>query len=454
VMLPYTSMHTLLFGLESDPDTAPAVLVLTSGNLGGEPIVTDDHDALTRLSGLADVFLRHDRPIEVPCDDSVVRVVDGAEMAIRRSRGYAPLPLALPFDVAPVLAVGADLKSTCCVAEGRYAWVSQHIGDMDDLATLDTFTHAEQHLEMLTGVVPAGLVADAHPHYRSSRWAAEHADGRTVTTVQHHHAHIASVMAEHGLDGGRPVIGFAFDGTGYGDDGAIWGGELLVADYKRFRRAGQLAYVPLAGGDASVQRPYRMALAHLRAAGIDWDPALPPVASCPPNERKVLRHQLETGFGCIPTSSMGRLFDAVASLIGICQLVDYEAQAAVELEGRARAAGRCRGYRFGMGGADFDAAPVIGEIVADLRSGVDTGEIAGRFHQGVADLIRDAAVRERQFSGLDTVVLGGGVFQNVVLLSGARRLLLDAGFEVLVPSRLPPNDGGLALGQLMIAATR
>ena len=231
-------MHTLLFGLENDPDTAPPVLVLTSGNLGGEPIVTDDDDALTRLAGLADALLRHDRPIEVPCDDSVVRVVDGAEMAIRRSRGYAPLPIALPFDVAPVLAVGADLKNTCCVAEGRYAWVSQHIGDMDDLATLDTFTHAERHLEMLTGVVPAALVADAHPDYRSSRWALAHAGDRVVTTVQHHHAHIASVMAEHGLDGSQPVIGFAFDGTGYGDDGAIWGGELLVADYKQYRRAG------------------------------------------------------------------------------------------------------------------------------------------------------------------------------------------------------------------------
>lgn len=453
LMLPHTPLHTLLFGLDGD-DPGPQVLVMTSGNLGGDPIVTDDADALSRLSTLADSWLRHDRPIQVPCDDSVVRIVDGAEMAIRRSRGYAPLPIALPFRVAPVLAVGADLKSVCCVAEGRYAWMSQHMGDMDDLATIEAFGATEQHMRTLTGVVPERFVADAHPGYRSSKWARSHAGERVVVTVQHHHAHIAAVMAEHGLDGNEPVIGIAFDGTGYGDDSAIWGGEVLVADYKQYRRASHLAYVPLAGGEVSVQRPYRMALAHLRAAGIDWHEELACVTACPPGERDVLRHQLDTGFGCTPTSSMGRLFDAVASLIGVRHVVDFEAQAAIELEGLARTADPCESYPFGHDDPlCFDAAPLIRAIVADLQAGTAKGMIAARFHRAVADLVLDVAVRQRDVTALNTVVLGGGVFQNSLLLRSARRLLLDSGFTVLVPTRLPPNDGGLALGQIMITAT-
>ena len=457
VMLPHTPLHTLLFGLDGD-DPGPQVLVMTSGNLGGDPIVTDDAEALSRLSTLADSWLRHDRRIQVPCDDSVVRIIDGAEMAIRRSRGYAPLPIALPFSVAPVLAVGADLKSVCAVAEGRYAWMSQHMGDMDDLATIEAFGATEQHMRALTGVVPERLVADAHPGYRSSQWAQSHAGERVVVTVQHHHAHIAAVMAEHGLDGSEPVIGIAFDGTGYGDDSAIWGGEVLVADYKEYRRASHLAYVPLAGGELSVRRPYRMALAHLRAAGIDWHEDLACVTACPPGERDVLRHQLDTGFGCTPTSSMGRLFDAVASLIGVRHVVDFEAQAAIELEGLARSWGRKAGpsesYCFGhVDPLCFDAAPLIRAIVADLDAGTNRAMIAARFHQAVAELVLDLAVHERDTTALNTVVLGGGVFQNSLLLRSARRLLLGSGFKVLVPTRLPPNDGGLALGQIMITAT-
>ena len=460
VMLPYTPMHTLLFGIDGD-EQGPRALVMTSGNLGGEPIVYDDAEALHRLGALADGWLRHDRPIEVPCDDSVVRVVDGAELAVRRSRGYAPLPVALPFAVPPTLAVGADLKSTCCLAEGRYAWLSQHVGDMDDLATVQAFGAAEKHLELLTGVVPDQLVADAHPGYRSSAWARAHAAGRLVHTVQHHHAHVAAVMAEHGLDGTAPVIGISFDGTGYGDDGAVWGGEVLLADYKDFRRVAHLAYVPLAGGDASVLRPYRMALAHLRAAGVDWDTALPgdttlaSVAACPPAERDVLAHQLDTGFGCVPTSSMGRLFDAVASLLGVRHAVDYEAQAAIELEGLARGINSSdggSGYGFDCAADVFDAASVIRAIVADLSAGVGTATIAARFHAGVARLVGELAGRTRADGGPDTVVLSGGVFQNVVLLRAARHALREQGFTVLVPTQLPPNDGGLALGQVLIAA--
>ncbi len=462
VLLPYTPLHVLLFGLDGD-EPGPAVLVMTSGNLSGEPIVTDDEEALTKLEPLVDAWLMHDRPIQVPCDDSVARVVAGAELPIRRSRGYAPLPIALPFDVDPTLAVGADLKNTCAVAAGRYAWVSQHVGDMDDLSTLTAFESTERHLELLTGVEPAVLVADQHPGYRSSGWADTHAEGREVRRVQHHHAHIASVMGEHGLGQDEPVIGFAFDGTGFGTDQAVWGGEVLIADYKAFRRAAHLGYVPLAGGDASVHRPYRMALSHLRSAGLPWDRDLPPVAACPPTELRVLTHQLETGFGCVPTSSMGRLFDAVASLAGVRHVVDYEAEAAMEFEGLARGVPDgptpVEPYAFEIvpGAADqpvtADPAPVMRAVVDDVRAGVSASTISARFHAAVTRLMVELADHAREQTGLATVVLGGGVFQNALLLESSYAALTERGFTVLRPRLLPPNDGGIALGQILVGAS-
>ena len=371
---------------------------MTSGNLGGEPICFTDDDAVERLSHLADGWLMHNRDILVPCDDSVVRVVDATELPIRRSRGYAPLPVALPVPVPPTLAVGGDLKNTLAVADRKYAWLSQHIGDMDDLATLSAFDSAEQHLEALTGVVPEIVVADSHPGYRSTGWAHRNARGRPLRTVQHHHAHVAAVMAEHGLDGSEPVLGFAFDGTGYGPDGAVWGGEVLLADYKDYQRLARLKYVPLAGGDISVLRPYRMALSHLWAAGIDWDPDLAPVRACPEDERRVLRHQLETGLGCAPTSSMGRLFDAVSSLAGVRQTVAYEAQAAIELEGMSRDCDcGATEYKFdvdnGQLPAVIDPAPVVAAVVADARAGVPRGVIGARFHRAVAELVVESRLR-------------------------------------------------------------
>ncbi|GAA1853882.1 carbamoyltransferase HypF [Asanoa iriomotensis] len=456
VMLPYTPLHELLFGLDGDPPMTDA-LVLTSGNVAGEPIVTDDADALRRLAGLADAWLRHDRPIHVPCDDSVTRTVAGAPLPVRRSRGYAPLPVALPFDVPPSLAAGADLKNACAVAEGRYAWLSPHVGDMDDRRTVDALTSVANQIEDLTGVRPARLVADAHPDYRSTRWALERAAGRPVHRVQHHHAHIAAVMGEHGIGAGEQVIGVAFDGTGYGTDGAVWGGEVLLCGYKAAERFAHLGYVPLAGGDASVLRPYRMALAHLRHAGIDWADDVPAVAACPQAERDVLAHQLDTAFGSVPTSSMGRLFDAVASLVGVKHEVDYEAEAAIVLEGLARSHGPVgRAYPIGVHDTDgplvADPAELVRAVVADVRAGAPAAEVAAVFHATVAALVADLAGRARDRTGLRTVALGGGVFQNAVLLDAADRLLSDRGFTVLRPSLLPPNDGGIALGQLLIAA--
>jgi hydrogenase maturation protein HypF len=448
VMLAYAPVQTLLFGLPGD-HAGPPVLVMTSGNLAGEPICYTDDDALQRLSHVADGWLMHDRPILVPCDDSVMRVVAGKEVPIRRSRGYAPLPIALPVPVPPTLALGGDLKNTMAVADGRYAWLSQHIGDMDDLATLSAFDSARQHLQELTAVTPQVLVADAHPLYRSTGWADRNAAGRPVRLVQHHHAHIAAVMAEHGIDGSAQVLGFAFDGTGYGTDGAVWGGELLLASYKGFQRLAHLKYVPLAGGDVSVLRPYRMALAHLWAAGIPWDPDLAPVAACPPDEIAALARQLETGFGCAPTSSMGRLFDAVSALTGVRQVVDYEAQAAIELEGLSRGID-CGGqpYEFGVKDGVIDPAPALRAIVRDQRAGVPAAVIGARFHRAVADLIVDLAAAEREAS--QTVALSGGVFQNALLLALTLKGLDAKGIHVITHRAVPPNDGGIALGQLLV----
>ncbi|MEU4294308.1 carbamoyltransferase HypF [Kribbella sp. NPDC026596] len=446
VMLPYTPLHHLLFD-----QPGPCVLVMTSGNLSDEPIVTTDDEATTRLAGLADAWLGHDRPIHVPCDDSVVRIVDGIELPVRRSRGYAPFPIDLPVPVRPALAVGGDLKNTFCLGDGRYAWLSAHVGDMDNLATLRAFERAEEHLEQLTGVRPEVIVTDKHPSYRSRQWAQLNAAGRPVVGVQHHHAHIASVLAEHRYDG-DPVIGFAFDGTGYGDDGAAWGGEVLVADYDGFVREAHLKYVPLPGGDAGVRNPCRMAMSHLRAAGLPWHPALPSVRACRGPELQLLRVQLDKGIACAPTSSMGRLFDAVSSLAGVCHRAGYEAQAAIELEGLISSGRGLGAYEFAVTGDEIDPAPVLAGVVRDVLRGVEPGVVSARFHQGLADLMVTLAERVGAARGLTTVALSGGVFVNRVLLSATTRALTGAGFTVLRHRRVPPTDAGLALGQLAVAA--
>jgi hydrogenase maturation protein HypF len=355
-----------------------------------------------------------------------------------------------------VLAVGADLKNTFCLAEGRLAWLSAHVGDMDDLATLRAFGTAEAHLEELTGVRPAALAVDRHPAYRSRRWAVEHAKGRPVHGVQHHHAHVASTMAEHGVVTGERVIGVAFDGTGYGDDGAVWGGEVLVADYDGYERAAHLRYVALPGGDAGVRNPCRMALSHLHAAGVAWDPGLPCVAACTPTERAILARQLDTGLRCTPTSSMGRLFDAVSSLAGVCHRTLYEAEAAMRFEGLARdAIAACDSpYTFALNAALADPRPVLAAAAADVLAGVGAPVVAARFHLAVVALVADLAADLRERTGVDTVALSGGVFLNVLLTTLCADRLERDGFRVLRHRLVPPSDAGLALGQLVIAARR
>jgi hydrogenase maturation protein HypF len=458
ILLPYAPLHHLLFRAVPGADTpVPDALVMTSGNLSDEPICHDDVDARRRLGPIAGAWLVHDRPIHAPCDDSVLRVVDGEILPIRRSRGYAPLPVRLPFDAAPSIAVGGELKNTFCLASGRDAWMSQHIGDMGSVETLGTFGRTTKQFAEMYGVGDTGLVADMHPGYQTRRWAEDHALGPNappVALAQHHHAHIAAVMAEHGVPDGERVIGCAFDGTGYGTDGAIWGGEVLVASYDAFERPHHLRYVPLPGGDAAIRRPYRAALAHLWAAGVEWAPDLAPVRVAPAAERAVLQRQLERGVQCFPTSSMGRLFDAVSSLLDLRHSVSYEAQAAMELETAADVGVAESAYRFPSDEREIDAAPVIRAVVDDLRAGHSVGAVAARFHLAVARLIVDVAVRLRERTGIDRVALSGGVFQNVLLVRLARADLRARGFRVLSHRVVPPNDGGLALGQVAVAGRR
>ncbi len=447
VMLPYTPLHYLLL---EPADGFPIALVMTSGNYSEEPIVTDNDEALMRLASLADAFLLHNREIHARCDDSVTRIFAGAELPIRRSRGYAPYPIHLPFPVRPVLAVGAELKNTFCLARQQYAFLSQHIGDMENYETLRFFEQMVEQLARTFRVEPEAVVHDLHPGYLSTRYAREQAErrGLPLIPVQHHHAHIAACMAENGLSGEQPVIGVAFDGTGYGSDGAIWGGEFLIADYASFRRAAHLRYMPLPGGDAAIRKPYRVALAYLWAAGMPWNAPLPPVAAATPTERAVLGRQLQQGLQTVPTSSMGRLFDAVASIAGVRQMVNYEAQAAIELEMLADR-GVEDAYAFGIG-EEIDPAPVLRAVVADVRAGVPAPVIAARFHNGVARMVREVCLRLRAETGLSAVALSGGVFQNILLLEKTVPLLQEAGFTVYLHRRVPPNDAGIALGQAVV----
>jgi hydrogenase maturation protein HypF len=452
VLLPYTPLHHLLF--QAVPGTVapvPGALVMTSGNLSDEPICYDDADARRRLGHIADAWLFHDRRIHVPCDDSVVRVEAGEELPIRRSRGYAPLPVRLPFDTVPLLATGGELKNTFCLATGRDAWMSQHIGDMGSLETLAAFGRSTDQFGEIYAVQPECYVSDAHPGYQTRRWA-EASSPRPVQLVQHHHAHIAAVMVEHAVPAGERVIGYAFDGTGYGTDGAIWGGEILVTSYGSFERSAHLRYVPLPGGDTTIRKPYRAALAHLWAAGIEWAPELPPARAATVTGLAVLARQLERGVHCVPTSSMGRLFDAVSSLLGVRHTVSYEAQAAIELETIAsRHLDAARDYRFAIVGDEIDAGPVLRAMVDDLGDRCPTGPMAAGFHVAVARLIGETAERLSHETSIRRIALSGGVFQNVLVVGLARAELESRNLEVLTHRRVPPNDGGLALGQVAVA---
>ncbi len=447
VMLPYSPLHPLLLG--------EAPLVMTSANPSGEPIVRENREAVERLSGLADAFLLHNRDIEVVCDDSVIRTFEGYEMPLRRSRGYAPLPIQLPKEADSILAVGAELKSTFCITKQKYAYLSQHIGDMGMLETQRAFERALDHMLRLFRVEPRRVVCDLHPGYHSANWAARYAEERKLPLikVQHHHAHVAALVAESALPLDSPIIGIVFDGTGYGTDGAIWGGEVLIVRGAEFERFAHLKYVPLAGGDAAVKTPARSALSHLHAAKIDWDDDLACVAEFHAPELRLLRQQLDRELNCVRSSSMGRLFDAVSALIGVRQRVSYEGQAAIELESLCATDSEPRYtakiIQDSPQGSPvlLDPGPMLREIVADLRAGVPRERIGSGFHEAVASWIVAGSELARQSTGLNLVGLTGGVFQNLTLLRKSVTRLRAAGFDVRVHRVVPPNDGGLALGQ-------
>jgi len=447
VMLPYAPLHYLLLG-----DTP---LVMTSANPSGQPIARQNEEARERLKTIADGFLTHNRDIEVVCDDSVVRVFEGRQMPLRRSRGYAPMPVRLSRESESILAVGAELKATFCITKGHFAYLSQHIGDMGTLETQQAFEKALHHMLRLFRAEPRRVVCDLHPGYQSAHWATEFAARRHIplVKVQHHHAHVASLLADSALPPETPVIGIAFDGTGYGTDGAIWGGEVLVVRGASFERFAHLRYVPLSGGDESVKVPARTALSHLRASGIPWDSDLPCVSAFRPAELAVLDRQLDRSLNCVASSSMGRLFDAVAALIGVRQRVTYEGQAAIELESIC-SPGSGRHYPAEILPGDpaiLNPAPLMEAIIDDLRAGVPREEIAAGFHDAVARWIAEISSMARQRTGLNRVGLTGGVFQNVTLLRRSVELLRGDGFEVLVHHAVPANDGGLALGQATLA---
>jgi hydrogenase maturation protein HypF len=463
VMLPYTPLHYLLFvpnkNIQNSSNKVHP-LVMTSGNLSDEPIATDNDDARQRLASLADFFLLHNRDIRTRCDDSVIRTTNtGQEKPtiyfLRRSRGYAPDPIQLTFEVPALLAVGPELKNTFCLTRQRYAFVSHHIGDMENYETLRSFEDGIEHFERMFRIQPKAIVCDLHPDYLSSRYAVQRSqnDNLPLLRVQHHHAHIAACMADNRLDGSHPVIGLAFDGTGYGDDGAIWGGEFLVADYAGYQRPYHLDYFPLPGGDAAIKRPARTALALLWKLGMDWDDQLAPGRDLCFEDRQALRIQLERRINTPLTSSMGRLFDAAAALAGVRQMVNYEAQAAIEFEA-ALDPEEMRAYQFVIRENVVEAGDALRELIADVSSGVSISKISARFHNGLAQLSQQVCIKVRQQSGINEVALSGGVWQNMALLERTVHNLHKNGFVVYLHRQVPANDGGLSLGQALVGASK
>lgn len=467
VMLPYTPLHYLLFSKkDSFPDAPYSVLVMTSANFSGNPILTENQQVRDQLDTIADAYLFHDREIHVHCDDTVARLPVqlskdiSVSYPIRRSRGFTPYPIKLPAKGKSVLGVGAELKNTFCLTKDDYAFISQHIGDLKNYETLLSFEESIQHFESLFRVEPELIVYDLHPDYLSTRYALERCKepGIAALPVQHHHAHITSCLADNFYHGEEPVIGIAFDGIGYGDDGAIWGGEFLIADFQEYSRAGHLKYFPLPGGDIAIQQPWRTALSLLHSCGIPWEPTIPPVEHAAAIDGKVLglspldviKNQLITGINSPKTSSLGRLFDGVAALLGIRQSITYEGQAAIELEALVDPDEQ-GSYPFEIS-KDYlvDPEPMLEAVLIDLAQGLPTPKISARFHNGLSRMVLEISTCLRKKYGIEQVALSGGVWQNMTLLVKSIKYLKSAGFQVYIHQQVPPNDGGLALGQVVI----
>jgi hydrogenase maturation protein HypF len=456
VYLPYAPLQHLLFA-----DARVMALVMTSANLSEEPIAIDNEEARTRLGEIADAFLMHDREILQRCDDSVAAVVDGAPQLIRRARGYVPLGVELPLEAPPLVAVGGHLKNVFALARGRIVYQSQHLGDLENLTGLEFMKESLDHLMRTFEIEPGTVVHDLHPGYLSTSWAKEWAGERGLqrVAVQHHHAHVAGCMAEHGLT--EPVIGLSLDGTGYGTDGRVWGGEVLICRLDGFDRFAHLDYVPMPGGEAAIRAPWRMALSYLRACGLEpGDARTLDMVGATAQEAHLLARMMERGVNTPLTSSLGRLFDAVAAMVLNRRVVDYEAQAAIELEGLAVDEPDAEGYRLDLSQADWGrheairigSAPLWRELLRDLEAGVGKVRIAARFHAGIAAGFVRAAQRAHEATGLNRVVLSGGCMHNRLLTRLLRAGLEREGLEVFTHRRVSPGDGGLSYGQVAVAS--
>jgi hydrogenase maturation protein HypF len=462
IFLPYTPLHYLLLA-----EGGFKALVMTSGNLSEEPIAIDNREAVHRLHGLADYFLVHNRDILLRCDDSVVRVAGGITRQLRRSRGFVPVPVFLKDDRPSVLAVGGELKNTICLTKGKHAFLSQHVGDLENIESYSFFHEAIQHLERILEIRPEIVAYDLHPDYFSTKWALQQS-GAKLVGVQHHHAHIASCMAENHLKG--RVIGFALDGTGYGTDGHIWGGEVLIAGYEDFERAAHFEYVPLPGGAAAIREPWRMAvsyLAHyfgrdfLKLEFLKLD--IPFVRQLDRPKVDLLLRMMEQGVNSPLTSSCGRLFDAVAALIGIRQQVNYEAQAAIELE-MAMASSEMASpeeesaYPMKLVPEDdhwiVSTRPLFEALLDDLSRNLPVAAISRRFHNGLVEGFVQLATLLRKKNALNRVCLSGGTFHNIYLSERLEARLSEVGFEVFTQKEVPAGDGGLSLGQAVVAAVK
>lgn len=449
IMLPYTPLHYLLMQKGRD---FPDVLVMTSGNISDEPIVYTNGDARQELAEIADGFLLSDRDIETRLDDSVIMELNDHSYFFRRSRGYAPTPIRYSQNLGNILATGAELKNTFCLTRGNYAFLSHHIGDMENLETLSAFETGIPHFEHIFKVKPDAIACDMHPDYLSSRYAAGRscAENIPLYPIQHHHAHLSSVLADNHWESTDPVIGICLDGTGYGLDEKIWGGEILYGGYAQFDRKYNLEYMPLPGGDAATHNPDRIAAAYLWKTGLDWSPDIPAISSYNPDDLDILRKQLEKNINCPQTSSMGRLFDAVAGLIGLRPSVNYEAQAAIELE-NAIDPNIHETYCFEVSEDQIRIGPLLTQIVSDIRSGLGIGSISAKFHNAIRNMVLMVSDSLYQETGCKIVALSGGVFQNRFLIRNTLDDLQRNGFKVMVHRDVPANDGGIALGQALAA---
>jgi hydrogenase maturation protein HypF len=451
VMLPYTPMHELLFRIMEERCGPGAALVMTSGNMSEEPILIHEQDAQEQLRGVADLFVHHNRPIHTRVDDSVVRVAAGKQTLWRRARGYTPSVLRIGQTPMELLACGAQQKSAFCLARDGSAILSQHLGDLDNYETLEFFEQTLERMCRLFQITPRAVAYDLHPRYASTRWASK-LDVAHRIGVQHHHAHIVSCMAEHGLEGS--VLGVAWDGTGFGSDGTVWGGEFLITERSRFERYAHLRNISLAGGDLAVREPWRAARSYVLDAfdnvalrEVGWHNSIPSA------KVRMLDALLEKRIHIFETSSCGRLFDAVASLVGLHQTVSYEGQAAAALEAIADSSSEA--YEFAIAGtrpAQVDMRPTVRQIVEERQGGVPVSAIAARFHNTLVEVVGEVCVRMRQQTGLTRVCLSGGCFQNARLLGGCVHRLRSDAFEVFFQQQVPANDGGIALGQAAIAS--